>query len=226
MKELETFERNLFNCEKKSHLMSLNSPPLKLQQSIISRDALEILEYSNRKQLLLYLLKNKSEFNFIEMTLKHHSNERSKISRVLLLSEATRLLYCKNSLNSHEFISIIKNIENFYIQLKCPSKCYKKMFEMITNFDDIKVNIFLFVTGLDLSFQKDAGIDSVVIDSSVVFFSFFSFDSFFNFINWMKCSSLQQAIVPSSVYSISDFSFSGCWFVNWKLLFLSLNDTR
>lgn len=117
--------------------------------------------------------------NFCFLEIQTNSNEllftedELLLDKITLLSDVTEYLFKNKSFESNEFISIIKDIKNLQFELQYPSKKFSKIFDMILKINEYtknKVKISLFISNIqeiDLTFQNNANIGSVFIDSSV-----------------------------------------------------------
>lgn len=121
-----------------------NTLPLKSQQYIIS----ELLLHSSAAKtndflpkinnLMIYLLqfKKSEKSKFIRITIDDEKCllELNENCQIQLLDEMTEILFRNKSLDSSDFINIMKEFKEFSIEIKYPSKTFQIIYDSVLNF--------------------------------------------------------------------------------------------
>lgn len=252
------YNHNDFN-ETNISVDRFNALPLRFQKSFVSEYIKNAPQKFNGEMMLIkdlldYLLKFHESINSIHyFTITTNESKESykntnewcqDISEVHLLSASTEILYLNSSLDSSEFIELIKQFKSVSIEIKYPSENFSKTFKILSDIKDsfIKdLKIAVSISGIatsDDTFRKNKDITSVKLDSTVLYIGKNSFRdcSSLVFIKipssvqsieygaFRKCVSLKQISIPSSVTSIGEGSFSICTSLQKLILPNSINE--
>lgn len=194
-----------------------NALPVSSQQAIIADIAQNTPSeesspyFVELNKLLQYLLNLNGSTNgsaFIEISSMHHE-ENCVLTTILY--NATELLHHNSALQSDQFIKMIKSIHNIEIEVRYPSKSFKKIYNKVhkirrNSLSNLKTAIF--ITGIhhtDTTFAGNKHITEVRLDSCVTTITGGSMNGSFSF-----CTSLTKVVIPSTVTTIGDCAFLGC----------------
>lgn len=225
-KDDESSEINIIN---RIDVETFNNYPMKKQQETINniienkgiKENNKIL--NNVNDLLKYLLQNDIKSNIQYFYIPTNSPETSieeilqGTSKINLSHQMIEILQRNKKLESNEFISLLKNINKIFIEIKYPSRTFETIYVSLIKLktiieEGLRINILINeINSTDLRFRNDKNIYSIQIDEGInkisgekIGFRNHGGGSFYG------CSSLKRITIPCSVKSIGDYSFCSC----------------
>lgn len=199
-----------------------NSLPLKMQQIVIA----DLLSYLTNEEIFLFFIKINNVLLFllkykqleIERCFEIYVDEKrrelalSKIVSefpVMILHDASDVLFNTKEINSPEFINTIKDFRSVLIEMLYPSQNFDDKLEFALNtlkpqFERGKIFVGVFITGMT---ETDKNLHNkkmafVHFDKSITKISGGGFYGSFE-----GCNRLVRVIIPPSVKSIGDHAF-------------------
>ena len=195
---------------------------------------------SNINELLNFLSKesiNNDQIKYISIQAKEQKqqlfNNFDDIDKIIIHEESIQMIIEKGLLDSVDFIKIINNFDDIYIELNYPSNEYQQIFPNIANLKqstqfDLKVDVIISrIEDHDKTFQNNKYINAIKILPEVKVITGGYQNGFFEGCSLTEinipetvtlicggalnsCTNLKKIIFPSSIKTIEGGAFGSC----------------